>query len=271
MKTKLFLICLMTVCCLPIQAQASDEDHFPFAQEGKTWEMQVGGIKENDYCNRIDGDTLIGGETWKKVYNYIAFRDLNYSYYAAIRDVGMKVYAIAKGSNKPRLLYDFGMKVGDKVKCGVEGNTFCCLLEKGEKPDTLLGFKYVASLRLERIDTIETHGLQLRRFTLTLLDPYERPMARNIIWIEGVGSFLSPFLPWTPAHQSDELQLLKRCSIDKIYISSNDDFYKNDETNDIQSNSYIGNESGIYNQQGVKMVGKPQKGIYIQNGRKYVR
>ena len=65
MKTKLFLICLMTVCCLPIQAQASDEDHFPFAQEGKTWEMQVGGIKENDYCNRIDGDTLIGGETWK--------------------------------------------------------------------------------------------------------------------------------------------------------------------------------------------------------------
>ena len=174
MKTKRFLIWLLIACCLPAQAQTSDEDYFPFDQEGKTWEIRIGIFKENVFGHCIDGDTLIGGEIWKKVYTYFEVPQIDYSYYAALRDVGKKVYAIAKGSNRQRLLYDFGMKVGDMVRCGAEGNAFYCLLEKGEQPDTLFGFKCETYLRLERIDTIETCGLKLRRFTLSMLDVFKK-------------------------------------------------------------------------------------------------
>ena len=274
MKTKRFLICLMAVYCLPTLAQTSDYDYIPFAQDGKKWEIQVGLIKENLYGSRIDGDTLIGGETWKKVYNYFQLPELNYSYYAAVRDEGKKVYAIAKGSGRPRLLYDFGMKVGDRVRCGVEGNSFYCLLEKGDQPDSLFGFKFVAYLSLERIDTIETHGMQFRRFTLSMWDFFqEYKLADDIIWLEGVGSCLSPFLPWMPVIPRDNLVFFKWCYLGKTIIAGEKDFYSDNETNAISNHRYTGAESGshLYDLQGRRVTGTPQCGIYIQNGRKYVK
>ena len=42
------------------------------------------------------------------------------SYCMAVRDEGMLVFAVAKHSKKARLLYDFGMRVGDKVRCDME-------------------------------------------------------------------------------------------------------------------------------------------------------
>ena len=100
--------------------QTSQLDYSPFALDGKVWDAQVGGIKENVYFYEIDGDTMINGESWKKVYNYVFPKIRFYSYYAAVRDVGNKVYAIAKGSNRPRLLYDFDMKAGNIVQCGID-------------------------------------------------------------------------------------------------------------------------------------------------------
>ena len=119
MKDRLILLWLMTIMCIPAMAQTAKIEYRPFAENGKVWEAQVGGIMENLYGNRIDGDTLIYGESWMKVYNYVGFPDFGCSYYASIRDVGNKVYAIAKGSKKPRLLYDFSLKKGDVVKAVV--------------------------------------------------------------------------------------------------------------------------------------------------------
>ena len=139
---KKYLLLLLMSLPFASFAQAQQDNYRPFAQEGKTWETREGMIMENIYGNCIDSDTLIDGENWKKVYNYHGFPEFNYSYYAAIRDVGTKVYAIAKGSSRPRLLYDFGLKEGQTVRCGVEGNAFGCLLDADEKPDTLLGFEF---------------------------------------------------------------------------------------------------------------------------------
>ena len=266
MKQLLLLLALFPTL-LPAQ-----EDYLPFAQDDKIWEIQIGIFKENVFGNCIDGDTLIGGETWKKVYNYFEVPMLNYSYYAAVRDVGKKVYAIAKGSNRPRLLYDFGMKVGNMVRCGVEGNTFCCLLEKDEQPDTLLGFKYTAYLRLERIDTIETCGLQLRRFNLSLLDVFKEQVIDDIVWVEGVGSCLSPFLPWTPLPSRDRFLFFKWCQLGKTYILDDEDFYKDIDTNVIRDNSYWNDENAtIYDLLGRQQNTTPAKGVYIQDGKKYVK
>ena len=276
------------------QTGTTQIEYRPFAQDGKTWYCQVGGIKENYYDNHISGDTLIGGEYWKKVYNIPGLRRF---YYAAVCDVDKKVYAIAKGSNKPRLLYDFSLEKGDIVRCGIEGNMFGCLLEKGEQPDTLLGFEFRAYLKVERIDTITECNQKHRVFVLTLLDAYKYPLCdingfirNNVIWVEGVGSYSGPFLPWTPLPSYHYTS--RSCSVNKTYIFGYKmDYEPNyvewddeewgddeewdegvDETANANISYHMFNQSDtFYNLQGRRLQQQPQHGFYIVNGMKFVK
>jgi hypothetical protein len=265
-----------------LAAQDSHLDYRPFAQDSKTWETQVGGIKENVYGNRIEGDTVINGESWKKVYNYVGFQDFGMTYYVALCDVGQKVYAIAKGSTRPRLLYDFSLKEGNTVRCGMEGNVFCCLLDKGEQPDTLLGFPFESYLKVESIDTITYREQAFRRFTLTLLDAYHEPLRNgeeaifgNVVWIEGVGSGAGPFSPWVPL--PTEGCIYQGCELNKQYLCT--DFYGNyvpagigkiQHQGNVNDASYdlSGHRVSVSSASSVSSV--LPKGVYIQNGKKFV-
>ena len=276
MKTKFILVCLFFSTCMALHAQSSQLEYRPFAEDGKVWESQVGLIMENVYGNRIDGDTLIGGKTWKKVYNYVFMPDFGISYYAAIRDEGKKVYAIAKGSNRPRLLYDFGLKEGDIVMCGVEGNAFSCLLDRDEKVDTLQGFPFASFLRVERIDTIMARGLHHRRFTLTLLDAYREHFLKgrgevidNVVWVEGIGSGAGPFSPWLPLPPMDSF--LQLCEVNRTCIFGYPDFYDAKEVDSIFAPCPVIKESNKnYDLQGRRVSVKPSRGVYIENGKKRV-
>lgn len=276
-KVKSFFVSLLCLNCLLTQAQTSQTDYHPFAQNGKKWESQIGGIMENIYGNHIEGDTVINGEIWKKVYNYIGSPDFNNSYYAAIRDMGKKVYIIAKGSNRPRLLYDFGLKIGDLVRCGVEGNIFGCLLENEEKPDTLLGFPLIAYLKVENIDTIHVNGpyvreSYLRRFTFALLDSFKERMEllNNIVWVEEVGSGAGPFSPWLPLPPRDTF--LQSCEVNKTSIFGYHSFYEGYQPTVIWNPQYRTTKScGLYDMEGHRLSSGPQKnGLYIQNGKKKI-
>ena len=267
---------LLFVKCISTQAQLSSLPYRPFAENSKVWKIQVGGINENRYCNSIDGDTVINGENWKKVYNYIAF-PLDYTYYAAIRDEGKKVYIIAKGSTRPRLLYDFGLKKGDLVRCGIEGNAFGCLLDNGEQPDSLLGFPFVSYLGVERIDTIEAQGMLHRRFTLSLLDSYKyyyhpngERIRGNIIWVEGVGSGAGPFSPWMPIPQFDIIY--QYCYIGKTCLFGYPDFYEADIADSVGSTHYEESEDhNSYDLSGRRLTAHPTRGgVYIKDGKKEV-
>ena len=278
MKTKSYLVCLLFSSCMALHAQRPQLEYRPFADDGKVWKAQVGLIMENVYGNQIEGDTLIGGKIWKKVYNYVFMPDFGTSYYAAIRDEGKKVFAIAKGSNRPRLLYNFDLKEGEMVKCGIEDNAFGCLLDKDEPVDSLLGFPFIAYLKVERIDTIEVRGMQHRLFTLTLLDAYkdkfwngeDRGGEKNIIWAEGVGSGAGPFSPWLPLPPEESLFL--SCCKNDTYIFGYTEFYGHFETNGISNARYpIGKRDVIYDMLGRSYATPPVKGVYIQNGRKTLR
>lgn len=281
-KIRILITWLLGTLGMSAMAQEMHEDYRPMAQDGNKWEMQVGIIMECIYTHYIDGDTVIGGKSWKKVYN--TFWGTAPSYYSAIRDEGRKVYAIAKGSTKPRLLYDFGLKKGDKVKCGMEGTAFQCLIDKGEQPDTLYGFPQTFSLRLESIDTIEVRGTNYRRLTFKMLDALgtlimntkngDLSFMDDIVWIEGIGSCYGPFSPWQP--------LLPQGVIYQKYMKNNTtifdtrDFYTGNDTNTINDFEYpnsTGKETKdkAYDLQGRRLMDKPQKGVYIKDGRKYVK
>ena len=274
MKRTMTLAIFMAACAFGAQAQLAYQS---FAMNSKVWEKQIGAIKEYVYGNHIDGDTIINGETWKKVYNYVGFPDLNHSYYTAVRDVGLKVYAIAKGSNRARLLYDFGLQVGDMVGCGVEGNAFGCLLDTDEKSDTLMGFPFVSYLKVERIDTIESRGIKHRFFTFSLLNSYreyymngEEAVMNNVIWVEGVGSAAGPFSPWMPLPSRNTF--IQSCEINGKCVFNYQDLYKNYESNAIISaQSEIMKSKNVYDLQGRRLNGEDlPKGIYIQGGKKRI-
>lgn len=292
MKNKFFLLFLFAFFGMSAMAQDSQQDYRPFAQDGKKWELQLGLIKENIYGSCMEGDTVINGEDWKKVYNYHGFPEFGLSYYAAVRDVGKKVYAIAKGSTRPRLLYDFSLEEGSTVMCGIEGNAFGCLLEKDEKPDTLLGFPFVSYLKVERIDTITYRDRAYRRFTFSFLDAFHEPLRNgeevmfgNVSWIEGVGAGAGPFSPWMQLPSRD--CILQSCQLNREYLCT--DFFCSYEPAVIGGVGRKGvMDNGTYNLQGRRVwqgdkatklqsneVTRPQdssmpKGVYIQNGRKYV-
>lgn len=274
MKAGFMLAWILGMICMSTQAQTTKLDYRPFAQECKKWETQVGGIKEHLYGNKIEGDTIIAGETWKKVYNYVGFNTLYCSYYAAIRDVGDKVYAIAQGSKKPRLLYDFGLNVGDLLKCGIEGKDFCCLLDKDEPLDTLFGFPFKVYLRVERIDTITYVEKEYRRFTFTALDGFqeyfyndEGPIRDNIVWVEGIGSGAGPFSPWMPLPSWSFSRL--ECLVGNEYVFNTKGFFESGKTNTISDKkTATKKETSVYDLQGRRLKKKSSKGIYIQNGKK---
>lgn len=278
MKTRTIFVSLLSILCLSAQAQTIQLDYLPMSQEGKTWEMQVGGIKENVYGIRIDGDTLINGESWKKVYTYFGSPEFNYSYHVAIRDVGKKVYAIARGGKKPRLLYDFDMKVGQTVRCGVEGSIFYCLLDTDEMPDTLLGFPLVSYLRLERIDNIIVQGQYHRRFTLTYLDSFHEPIRNeweavmdNVVWVEGVGTAAGPFLSWLPLSYKDWIMMNCREG-NRNLLFGNRDFNTNvvDAVSDVRRK--VNGNDDSYDLQGRRIQSEPlSKSVYIREGMKYVK
>ena len=273
MKVRLITITIVYAFCIAAHAQTSQDGYQPFVEEGKVWEKQVGLTRENTFDNYIEGDTLINGEIWKKVYNHGEFGlGGGNIYYLALREEGKKVYAIAKGSKKPRLLYDFDLKVGDELKCGVEGNAFGCLRDRSEKPDTLLGFLLRKSLKVRSIDTIHVSGSHtrenyLRRFHLDLLDAFGVPETdREVVWVEGVGAVAYPFQPWEPMPVSEYDNILFRCSVDRQTVFS---FLKEFGTTSVSGHQYqASGSSGFYNLQGRSLSGQPQKGIYIQNGKK---
>ncbi len=269
MKEKSIFLCSFLAINMSMQAQSSQLEYYPFAQEGKTWEAQVGGIKENVYGNRIDGDTLINGERWMKVYNYIGSPEFNYSYYAAIRDVGNKVYSINKGSTRPRLLYDFGLKVGNTIRCGVENNAFACLIDVDEDLDTLFGFQCNFYLRVQSIDTIVVYGMKLRHFTLALLDSFREriKMTNNIVWVEGVGSDAGPFMSWMPF--PSQVPLIRTCKFNRTCIFQQSDFYR--YNNAIKSPLQETKMSkSVYDLHGRRLNVAPEHGLYIQDGKKTV-
>ena len=269
---------MLFAICMSIQAQTTSLEYRPFAEGSKTWEIQVGIILENVYGNFVDGDTLINGEEWKKVYNYVGFPEFNHTYYAAVRDVGKKVYAIAKGGSRPRLLYDFNLREGCLVKCGVEGNAFGCLLDKDEPSDTLLGFPFEAYLKVERIDTIMSHNMLHRRFTLSLLDAYKgyflnewEAIIGNVTWIEGVGSDMGPFSPWMPIPARNLLYLT--CEVNGKSIVGSDDFYNADVANTVgrMPSSNRTNQNQCIDLTGRRLAAPPAKGVYIRDGKKMTR
>ena len=161
---KTILLLLLSACWLPMQAQ---QTYHSILQEGKTWnysdDMTARPFKYNyRYHYYFYGDTLIQGQTCKRLYGKNVQRSGVTEYMGAMYEEGKKVYFIERGESEARLRYDFGLQTGDAV--------------------TIMG----QQLKVIETGVATAYGTEYP--TITLVDSNDENKVLRDIWVEGFGS-----------------------------------------------------------------------------------
>ena len=270
------------------QTQLKEVAYHPFVKEGKVWNCQT--IKRQsesgsvyalyqvttNFSLYIDGDTVIGGQSYKKVYETVKTVDKQLLYTSPaeaaqgmeevvhqdvntttlhrlfLREADKKVYALntrpSSGADATEyLLYDFSLAAGDKVP--------------SEFP--------IAGTFINSVDTIAAQGRYYRRYHL---GPREYG-GYEPLWVEGVGHPGCPFNSISIMTNDGAVYILQSCYEDGECIFTYDDFNQPGLTAGIGPLLTTVPEAtgAVYDLQGRRLAAPPKKGVYIENGRKKIK
>ena len=239
---------LLFVAFLPFIAMAQD-DYEPFLVDGKVWYYETIRQLNQHVIGKyyIDGDTLIAGKNCKKLMFEWPGTDpyLGGALYEEERRVWM-FYPISPGKEPAlHLLYDFSCKEGDVMKVD--------LVTYGE-----------IVLKVDKIETVYSFTRPRRLFTLIDVSEKNRH-SEPAYWLEGVGSRRDMFSLWPPGG------VFVSCEIDGRQVADQSSFGPAAIITNIQDVLPPPANRSIHDLQGRRLNGIPQKGVYIQNSRKYVK
>ncbi len=227
----------------------------PMVVEGRRWRYEfitysdvdssIESTSTMDYV--IDGDTLIGNDEYKKMYK--EEDNGKRTYISAWSEKNRMVAVVDAGATSPNVLYDFG------------------LIPSEMSVDPELSF-------LSHVDTISVDGNLFLRHNLRTL--YQ---GGTITYVEGVGcpKLLWPYSTVVPTNARTSRRFVGVFEGDKC-IFKPEDFSREGYTSGIgrvSSNPRaVKHDDAIYNIQGNKVTksqgNRLPKGIYIQNGKKFV-
>ena len=149
---------------------AQDADYAPLAEDGKVWHMEwfVDPELENlnyEFDYFIDGDTVIAGQTCKKVYTRNQYNMGDVAYSCALLEEGRKVSLIEEGQETARLIFDFNVTAGNSYSDS---------------------YGYNFSVREVRL--VNMHGIYRHAYCIV----HEFGPDYPTWWIEGIGSTKGP-------------------------------------------------------------------------------
>lgn len=235
-----------------IMAQEVDDEYIPFVEEGKVWNCNAfspvyGSLIDTDVIFRISGDTLINENAYKKVYCRFDkyFGSEEQQYYCAVREEDCRVFIIESEKEVEKLLYDFS-NPQEKKTLSYDERAFIRL--PGYHPKRIPKNQFVFSLR---------NPINEESFIGT--------------WLEGAGNiYTNPF-----GFEFIDEDATFGFPISVFSCINGEEKYLYDRTwnsvpNSIQEINKESNDSNIYDFQGRRLSDKPDKGLYIQNGKKYV-
>lgn len=158
MKTKILTTVLL---CFFFLSYAQHYEYVPFVNEGVVWSycdvVSVGSdeydLKYSQY--NFSGDTIINDRTYKKLFKHDCSSNGLY-YIASMREEGKKVYTVYSGDLQEKLIYNFGLAVGDSMQSPYDDTYY---------------------YRVIKIDTIEVASVERKRIQLDF-----------DTWIEGIGT-----------------------------------------------------------------------------------
>ena len=280
------LIILMALLSMTHAVMAQESSYHPFLKEGKTWNCRLTErvnetannvetcyLQTTTYGLRINGDTVINGTTYKKLYKDIDYmeRTLLYAYPAdagnsleqqqrievntvlmddCLREEDGKVYEYLPNRQSEILLYDFSLCVGEYCPEGYAGPRTC----------------------INNIDTVAVDNRPFRRFHLSIENIGDKA---DRIWIEGVGHPNGLLQVWGAELNDGKTYEMLSCYEDGQCIFTSNDFYspKFEDVDNIlhfhQNNMNKNNTNPCYDLQGRRLAQQPQRGLYVRDGKKY--
>ena len=237
---------------------------FSFCTEGKTWNYiffhaENDGAHRDPYSYVVRGDTLIGDFSYKKIYSQ---KDGTERLSFMMREEGSKVFKLHPEEEEEKLFFDFGR---DDVG----------LVHHWKSED----LDFIANWMIYAIDSVQVNDNLFRRYycylqyAKTEQDTVDEGHAQyRDYWVEGIGSARYGI-------EANNLEMHDRLpGVTEYFIScyengkclfTAEDFAKPAYTTDMQTlrNSTL-QEEPFYNLQGRRLSATPQKGVYIQNGKK---
>ena len=259
---------IMTICA----QNGNRKSYVPFVEEGKKWYCgythtgSIASTPEDPSGRGIDciftmcGDSLINDKIYKKVYCQFKkyYNDEEQHYYCAVREENYCVYIIEEATMEEKLIYDFS------------------------RPEEII--------RLTYNDYMYGRGMAKRRRGF-LPGQYEYSVCTLLgddlnyswgagVWVDGIGAALeNPFAFESLYTFYEEPKLgehveVRSCMKDGEYVYIDD--WRSAPTEPITSvdekihfdnsmKDYV-----LFDLQGRRLSDKPNKGVYIQNGKKLV-
>ena len=274
MMNVIVLLAVLLSCPAMMQAQSSFEsvneqasgevgqdnlDYHPMVVDGKSWTVNLPTMvnPERWVCGYFDGDTLINGK--KMAVYYYGLVGSKPVVSGAYYEEGRKVYVYNFSKQREDLVFDFSLTRGETSRIGG------------------VDFEVVEELE------VEAQGVQRRALRIAYV--YNNYRFKEL-WVEGVGTRegLLPF--YHMLSRSTALDEFGSCSVLDSVLFTGEDFarYPDDETLGIAENvsGSIKEAGQVYDLQGrsvsqghtatgaVGVVGQLPRGVYIQNGRKFV-
>lgn len=267
MKKRQLLLLIATVYMLSLKAQ---DGTLPMLEKGRIWNtMSLHPGMNPSYTNlygqpcegnphtyKIDGDTIINGKTYKKFLVDGSHIDI------FMRQEDSRIYKYDPNSYPPEwpnpeeLAYDFGI----------------------QERDTIYYPSYGFSLVADHVDTVTVDGISRRRLTMNVITETFDTERLADVWVEGIGgAATSPCFFWG-AWETSTSGMMRSCIQDERALFSWDDFFASSiissllqPSKDIFETKQLESSSGIYDLQGRYLPNKLQKGVYIKDGRKYVK
>lgn len=218
---------ILILCTLLIQSIAFGQIVHHFANSDSRWnvaESYPGGninnpnfIATTTSVYGIQGDSLISGDTWRKMYVTSDSLFLNNLEFVGVTRVQNDQVLFLDTLSQLDTLYDFSLELGDSVLYNINGN-------------------YPEWIDILEIDSVLINGSHYKRFH------FDEPSVSAFdwldeVWIEGIGSIHGPLFPKYPRKFSSEMpdSMLLTCS-----FSSGQDVWNNSDYDDCYINDVLG-------------------------------
>lgn len=222
----------------------SQEEYKPLLKDGRCWNHTfVSAARNYNKSLTIQGDTLIGGVTWKKVYN-------GNQYEKALLEDGQKVFELMKGepAESQQLLFNFGLQVGERQH-------FATLGENEERYLEVTDIDYINS---------ENRKYRILKLHQVIKSNGETVYSADSFWIEGIGSECGIEKPCQWVDVTGYTCQLQTCF-------DNDECIFNISSMDTGMTMKPADKQKGYHM--YDLQGRPTNqahGIFIQNGRKHL-
>lgn len=244
MKKLFFLLISVFVSCIGCKAQAVSDDYEykPLLTEGKMWKVVVkdGGLHPDRYeTYMVSGDTVVDGRNCKRV----VFDNGKCKEYTAAYEENNKFYSYNFGA-MPSLMLDFGLERGELARdCGSDTEN---------------------NLYVSDVDYIEVNGVLRKRIII------KSQIFGTFYWVDGIGTDRELWADPAIGAVIGENSYLYECYENGKLIFSQSDFTKASDVGRVWQEKKI-DDSCRYTIDGTCIGDNGKCGIYIQNGKKYIK